>query len=78
MPASIKDLILTAGWPTLRGSKTVDSNQPWDEDAPAVARPLPPVEGPSIAAEEPPDDGPAPVDDPDRPEARAPDAPASP
>lgn len=38
VPASIKDLLLTAGWPTLRGSKAVDPNQPWDEDAPAVAR----------------------------------------
>jgi len=38
VPTSIKDLILTAGWPTLRGSKTVDSNRPWDEDAPVVAR----------------------------------------
>ncbi|HLT75850.1 MAG TPA: amidase family protein, partial [Ferrovibrio sp.] len=24
VPASIKDIILTKGWPTLRGSKTVD------------------------------------------------------
>jgi aspartyl-tRNA(Asn)/glutamyl-tRNA(Gln) amidotransferase subunit A len=38
VPTSIKDLILTAGWPTLRGSKVTDPNQPWDEDAPAVAR----------------------------------------
>ena len=38
VPTSIKDLILTAGWPTLRGSKAVDPNQSWDEDAPAVAR----------------------------------------
>lgn len=38
VPASIKDLILTQGWPTLRGSHTVDANQPWDVDAPAVAR----------------------------------------
>ena len=38
VPASIKDLILTRGWPTLRGSRTVDPAQPWDEDAPAVAR----------------------------------------
>ena len=38
VPTSIKDLILTAGWATLRGSKTVDPNQPWDEDAPVVAR----------------------------------------
>jgi aspartyl-tRNA(Asn)/glutamyl-tRNA(Gln) amidotransferase subunit A len=38
VPASIKDLILTRGWPTLRGSRTVDPNQPWDIDAPATAR----------------------------------------
>jgi aspartyl-tRNA(Asn)/glutamyl-tRNA(Gln) amidotransferase subunit A len=38
VPASIKDLILTRGWPTLRGSKTIDPEQPWDEDAPAAAR----------------------------------------
>jgi aspartyl-tRNA(Asn)/glutamyl-tRNA(Gln) amidotransferase subunit A len=31
-------LILTRGWPTLRGSRTVDPNQPWDIDAPATAR----------------------------------------
>jgi aspartyl-tRNA(Asn)/glutamyl-tRNA(Gln) amidotransferase subunit A len=36
--ASIKDIILTKGWPTLRGSKTVDPNQSWDEDAPVTAR----------------------------------------
>lgn len=38
VPASIKDLILTRGWPTLRGSRTVDADQPWDIDAPATAR----------------------------------------
>ena len=38
VPASIKDLILTRGWPTLRGSRTVDPRQPWDVDAPATAR----------------------------------------
>jgi aspartyl-tRNA(Asn)/glutamyl-tRNA(Gln) amidotransferase subunit A len=38
VPASIKDLILTAGWPTRRGSRTVDPAQPWDVDAPATAR----------------------------------------
>jgi aspartyl-tRNA(Asn)/glutamyl-tRNA(Gln) amidotransferase subunit A len=36
--ASIKDLILSKGWPTLRGSLTIDPNQPWTEDAPCVAR----------------------------------------
>ncbi len=38
VPVSIKDLILTRGWPTLRGSRTVDETQAWDEDAPATAR----------------------------------------
>jgi aspartyl-tRNA(Asn)/glutamyl-tRNA(Gln) amidotransferase subunit A len=38
VPTTVKDLILTKGWPTMRGSKTVDRAQPWDEDAPAVAR----------------------------------------
>jgi aspartyl-tRNA(Asn)/glutamyl-tRNA(Gln) amidotransferase subunit A len=38
VPVSIKDLLLTRGWPTLRGSRTVDPNQAWDTDAPAVAR----------------------------------------
>ena len=38
MPVSIKDLILTRGWPTLRGSRTIDPEQPWDIDAPATAR----------------------------------------
>src|SRR6516165_5636060 len=38
VPVSIKDLILTSGWPTLRGSRTVDRSGPWDVDAPATAR----------------------------------------
>ncbi|MCX7309082.1 MAG: amidase [Afipia sp.] len=38
IPASIKDIILTKGWPTLRGSLTTKKDQNWDEDAPAVAR----------------------------------------
>lgn len=38
VPTSIKDLILAKGWPTLRGSRTVDAAQPWDVDAPATAR----------------------------------------
>ncbi len=38
VPASIKDLILTRGWPTLRGSTTVDPAGPWLEDGPAAAR----------------------------------------
>lgn len=38
VPTTIKDILLTRGWPTLRGSKLIDADQPWDEDAPAVAR----------------------------------------
>ena len=38
VPVSIKDIILTKGWPTLRGSKTVDPRGPWNDDAPATAR----------------------------------------
>lgn len=38
VPVSIKDLILTRGWPTRRGSRTVDPDQPWEVDAPATAR----------------------------------------
>ncbi len=38
VPVAIKDLLWTKGWPTLRGSRTVDPNQAWNEDAPSVAR----------------------------------------
>ena len=38
VPVSIKDLILTRGLSTLRGSHTVDAGQAWDVDAPATAR----------------------------------------
>jgi aspartyl-tRNA(Asn)/glutamyl-tRNA(Gln) amidotransferase subunit A len=38
VPVSIKDLILTRGWPTLRGSRTIDPKGPWNDDAPATAR----------------------------------------
>ena len=38
VPTSLKDLILTRGWPTLRGSRTIDPGQPWDVDAPVTAR----------------------------------------
>ena len=38
IPTTVKDLLLTKGWPTLRGSRTVDPGQAWTEDAPAVAR----------------------------------------
>jgi aspartyl-tRNA(Asn)/glutamyl-tRNA(Gln) amidotransferase subunit A len=35
---SIKDPILTRGWPTLRGSRAVDPNQAWEVDASVTAR----------------------------------------
>ncbi len=38
VPVAVKDLLLTTGWPTLRGSLTVDPAGPWDVDAPSVAR----------------------------------------
>lgn len=38
VPASVKDLVLTRGWPTLRGSRVVDPDQAWEADAPATAR----------------------------------------
>jgi len=38
VPVAVKDLLLTRGWPTRRGSLTVDANGPWPDDAPAVAR----------------------------------------
>jgi aspartyl-tRNA(Asn)/glutamyl-tRNA(Gln) amidotransferase subunit A len=36
VPVAIKDVFLTRGWPTLRGSHTVDPNQPWTDDAPST------------------------------------------
>jgi len=39
VPTGVKDIMLTKGWPTLRGSKAIDpKSQKWEEDAPAVAR----------------------------------------
>jgi len=38
VPTSVKDVMIARGWPTLRGSKSVSRDQPWDEDAPMVAR----------------------------------------
>jgi aspartyl-tRNA(Asn)/glutamyl-tRNA(Gln) amidotransferase subunit A len=38
IPTTIKDLVLTKGWPTLRGSRAIDASQSWDEDAPATQR----------------------------------------
>ncbi len=38
VPITVKDTIITEGWPTLRGSKTINPDQPWTEDAPSVVR----------------------------------------
>lgn len=38
VPLSVKDLLLTRGWATRRGSRTVNPEGPWEHDAPAVAR----------------------------------------
>ncbi len=38
VPTTIKDIVLTEGWPTLRGSRTTDPDQSWDTDAPCTAR----------------------------------------
>lgn len=38
IPITIKDAIRTKGWPTLAGSHTINPDQPWTEDSPAVAR----------------------------------------
>ena len=38
IPVSVKDHLLTEGWPSPKGSRSTDPDQPWDEDAPAVAR----------------------------------------
>ena len=38
VPVALKDTLLTRGWPRLLGSRTIDTNQAWDEDAPAPAR----------------------------------------
>lgn len=38
VPTSIKDLVLTKGLATRRGSLLVDINQAWDQDAPSTAR----------------------------------------
>jgi aspartyl-tRNA(Asn)/glutamyl-tRNA(Gln) amidotransferase subunit A len=38
VPTTIKDIVLTKGWPTLRGSRLTKRDQAWTEDAPAVAR----------------------------------------
>ncbi|MGH3474409.1 MAG: amidase [Aeromicrobium sp.] len=38
VPASIKDIFFTKGWPTLRGTWLIDEAGPWDADAPCTAR----------------------------------------
>ncbi len=38
IPTSVKDLLYTRGWPTLRGTNLIDERGPWTEDAPAAAR----------------------------------------
>ena len=38
VPTTVKANVLVKGWPCLKGSKTVNSRGPWEEDAPAVAR----------------------------------------
>ena len=37
VPTAIKDVFLTAGWPTVRGSRAIDAGGPWQDDAPVVA-----------------------------------------
>src|SRR5256885_2328571 len=38
VPVAIKDTQLTRGWPRRVGSRTIDPDQPWLEDAPSTAR----------------------------------------
>jgi aspartyl-tRNA(Asn)/glutamyl-tRNA(Gln) amidotransferase subunit A len=38
VPVTVKDLIDARGWPTLKGSLTIDPAGPWENDAPVVAR----------------------------------------
>jgi aspartyl-tRNA(Asn)/glutamyl-tRNA(Gln) amidotransferase subunit A len=38
IPTSVKDVMIAKGWPTLRGSRTVERDQAWNEDSPMVAR----------------------------------------
>lgn len=37
VPVAVKDVFLTDGWPTLKGSKLTDPDQEWATDAPVVA-----------------------------------------
>jgi aspartyl-tRNA(Asn)/glutamyl-tRNA(Gln) amidotransferase subunit A len=36
--ATIKDVVLTKGWPTRKGSRAISADGPWTEDSPATAR----------------------------------------
>jgi aspartyl-tRNA(Asn)/glutamyl-tRNA(Gln) amidotransferase subunit A len=38
VPVAVKDLLLTRGWPTRRGSRLIKAEQMWPDDAPTVAR----------------------------------------
>jgi len=38
VPTTIKDVVLTKDWPTLRGSRAIDPEQSWPDDAPCTAR----------------------------------------
>ena len=38
VPVGVKDLLLTRGWPTRRGSRVCAPSSGWSVDAPAVAR----------------------------------------
>ncbi|HET7304968.1 MAG TPA: amidase [Segeticoccus sp.] len=38
IPTPVKDLFLTRGWPTTKGSRLIDEAGPWEEDSPVVAR----------------------------------------
>ncbi len=38
LPTTVKDLLLCRGWPTRRGSRTVNPDQPWADDSASVAR----------------------------------------
>ncbi|MBF8184767.1 amidase [Nonomuraea sp. K274] len=38
VPTSIKDILYTRDWPTLRGTDLIGEKGPWPEDAPVVAR----------------------------------------
>ncbi len=38
IPTTVKDLSVTRGWPTRRGSRAIPARGPWLEDSPSVAR----------------------------------------